>query len=622
MHARFLAAWCFVLLTAGCNGAFGKTLNSERAQMPTFNSVTQQALWSVSRITWTDNGRLAGRLSYGASESETFTLDVHRSSGAERGATCKNLQGPALLELCSELGRRDKELSLSIIVASNTVTFKESSPLYGSDAYERRTAKSIAWSSNYSHLLAGERLVRNDWTRRHPHEIAGAKIVEVGDEPGPVSKTEISILSVSGQKRIALALVDGVVTGGDWFKDQRVYFSAAIASENRTDIFEYDANSNGFTRVYSTEGVANSLVPRISPDGHRLALVLDVDNRRWGDFQSLVLVDLRSGAARRVTTDIALFDDDFFWSKDGQTIFARFRRGGFDSVVEIDLDGHHRMVRSGTRRYYSMLPSPDKKQVAYLTEDLDGKRDLRVYDLEMREEKTVLSVSDPTVQYSLSEWRQISWPAPGGISPNGFLFYPPNFDSTQKYPMIVDVHGGGGGSRLYMEAPITIGVNPGPLEWHAWAALGYLVFVPDYRSTGAYGPQPITEMYQRGVFDGLADAQDTIAGVEHLIKEGIADPTRVAILGHSAGGRRVFMALQERDNLFCAAILNDPIAPDPESFMYFISTGHLTGGSGLGILITYRIFRTFDFSAGSFQTERIDNGRERRQADGERDPHR
>ena len=38
--------------------------------------------------------------------------------------------------------------------------------------------------------------------------------------------------------------------------------------------------------------------------------------------------------------------------------------------------------------------------------------------------------------------------------------------------------------------------------------------------------------------------------------------------------------------------------------------------------ITYRIFRTFDFAGGSFQSERTEDGRERRHADGERSPHR
>mgnify|MGYP006301516889 CR=1 FL=1 len=41
-----------------------------------------------------------------------------------------------------------------------------------------------------------------------------------------------------------------------------------------------------------------------------------------------------------------------------------------------------------------------------------------------------------------------------------------------------------------------------------------------------------------------------------------------------------------------------------------------------GDAITYRIFRTFDFAGGSFQTERTDNGQERRQGDGRGDPDR
>ncbi len=556
----------------------------ERAVAPSFEAITRHPLDTVERLNWEDSNTLTGVIRQSRTDTNTFSLEIHENGAEYANTKCGDLSSGASLELCSKLTRDGERLLLSSNTNISSIAFKNTPPIYDSDAYGRRAVTPVAWSSDHAFLLAGERLVRNDWSQRTPKVIGGTKFVEVGDEPGPVSRTEVSILDISGQKRIASTLVDGLVSGADWFRSQRVYFSAAIASENRTDIFEYISGSQSFRRVYSTAGVANSLVPRISPDGKQLALVLNADNMRWGDFQSLVLVDVKSGKARRVTTDIALFDDDFFWSADGESIIARFRHGGFDSIVSIDLSGRALPVRSGPRRHYLMVPSPDRTRVAYLTEDLDGRSDVRVYDLGANEEKVELVTSNPATEYALSDWEQITWGAPGDVNPSGFLIYPPEYDSSKRYPMIVDVHGGGGGSRLYMDAPITIGVNPGPLEWHAWAALGYLIFVPDYRTTGAYGPAPITKMYRERVFDGLADAQDVISGVEHLIEKNIADPSRIALLGHSAGGRRVFMALHERSDLFAAAILNDPIAPDPESFMYFMSTGHLTGGSGLRIL--------------------------------------
>jgi len=50
--------------------------------------------------------------------------------------------------------------------------------------------------------------------------------------------------------------------------------------------------------------------------------------------------------------------------------------------------------------------------------------------------------------------------------------------------------------------------------------------------------------------------------------------------------------------------------------------GSISAAAAKRQLITYRIFRTFDFAGGSFQSERTGDGRERRQADGRGDPHR
>jgi dipeptidyl aminopeptidase/acylaminoacyl peptidase len=152
--------------------------------------------------------------------------------------------------------------------------------------------------------------------------------------------------------------------------------------------------------------------------------------------------------------------------------------------------------------------------------------------------------------------------------------------------MIVDVHGGGAGSRLYLYAPLTVGVSRGPLEWHAWAALGYVVFVPDYRSTGDYGSEVITARYQAGEIDAIGDIEDIVSGTRHMMDQGFVDRSRVAILGHSAGGKRVYILLTQHD-LYAAAILSESIPPDPLSNFINLATDEFTGGYPAGI---YREF--------------------------------
>jgi dipeptidyl aminopeptidase/acylaminoacyl peptidase len=79
---------------------------------------------------------------------------------------------------------------------------------------------------------------------------------------------------------------------------------------------------------------------------------------------------------------------------------------------------------------------------------------------------------------------------------------------------------------------------PQPLEWHLWAAKGYAVFIPEFRSSASFGSLAITrDLFQE--HDSLnGDLKDIEAGVDELIRQGIVDKDRMAVIGHSAGSLR------------------------------------------------------------------------------------
>jgi dipeptidyl aminopeptidase/acylaminoacyl peptidase len=62
-----------------------------------------------------------------------------------------------------------------------------------------------------------------------------------------------------------------------------------------------------------------------------------------------------------------------------------------------------------------------------------------------------------------------------------------------------------------------------------YAARGMAVFLPNYRGTHSYGRQVATPV------TGREPVEDIIAGVEHLVREGVADSGRLGISGHSHG---------------------------------------------------------------------------------------
>ncbi len=147
---------------------------------------------------------------------------------------------------------------------------------------------------------------------------------------------------------------------------------------------------------------------------------------------------------------------------------------------------------------------------------------------------------------ALSEVREVDWKTPDyPIHMRGLLFLPLNYEEGRRYPLIIDIHGGGPGASIYLLGGLLVTT---PLEWHMWAAKGYAVFVPEFRSSASFGSLAIRrDLLQK--YDILnADLKDIEAGIDKLIALGIVDPDRLAIIGNSAGAARAnwFAATTQR----------------------------------------------------------------------------
>jgi dipeptidyl aminopeptidase/acylaminoacyl peptidase len=322
-----------------------------------------------------------------------------------------------------------------------------------------------------------------------------------------------------------------------------------------------------------------SAVPKVSPDGRLVALALDVDNRRWDDFVSLAVVDARSGELIRITREHYVVPRSYAWSADGESLYFVGRFGGLDQVFRAGLDGDPERITVGERRHYGLQISPDGEWLSYQTEDGYGRKDIRVRSLASGEERVIAVLSDPAAEFSLGEFRHVRWRSTDGLDIYGFLFLPPDFDPAARYPLYVDVHGGGPGARLYLMGPLSVALAATPLEWHAWAALGYVVFVPDFRSSGEYGPQVAAARYAARDWDWggiVKDAEDIESGTRWMLRQDYIDRARVAVFGHSAGGARVNYLLT-RSKLYGAGIIHDAIPAGALPMTLVFMSGRKTG---------------------------------------------
>jgi dipeptidyl aminopeptidase/acylaminoacyl peptidase len=120
----------------------------------------------------------------------------------------------------------------------------------------------------------------------------------------------------------------------------------------------------------------------------------------------------------------------------------------------------------------------------------------------------------PSDKFESIEWEN------DGFHVQGWLTYPKNYDPSQKYPMIVEVHGGPSASA-------------GPRGGAQWAELGYFVFEPNPRGSFGQGEKFV----QANVKDfGYGDLRDILTGIDAIEKKVSIDDHRIGLTGWSYGG--------------------------------------------------------------------------------------
>jgi dipeptidyl aminopeptidase/acylaminoacyl peptidase len=140
----------------------------------------------------------------------------------------------------------------------------------------------------------------------------------------------------------------------------------------------------------------------------------------------------------------------------------------------------------------------------------------------------ILDPNPHTANWKFPTVEHVTWKAPDGASVGGPLELPFGWKKGDKpLPLVVAIHGG----------PTTASYNDQRFDPHNgrlyFAAKGYAVLAPNYRGSTGYGDKFLTDLVGN---ENDLDVKDIVAGIQHLIKEGIADPERIAVMGWSNGG--------------------------------------------------------------------------------------
>lgn len=291
--------------------------------------------------------------------------------------------------------------------------------------------------------------------------------------------------------------------------------------------------------------------PAISPDGKKIAFVGFDDRKASNQDNRLYVMDIDGRNRRLLTGSFDRSVDEPSWSEDGRSILVHYIDRGMGKIARVSLDGRVSDLVEGVgggsldRPYSGGEYSAGSGVIAYTTADAERPADLAVYRQGRSRRLTDLNASLISAR-RLGQIRKLEVKSTrDGQKIDAWLVLPPDYQPGQKWPLILEIHGGPGASY-------------GPTfatDMQLYAAAGYAVLYPNARNSESYGEA--FAQWTRGD-EPFADYQDFMSAVDAAIAAGVADPDNLFVTGGSYGGYAAAAIIGKTDR-FRAAALQKPV---------------------------------------------------------------
>jgi dipeptidyl aminopeptidase/acylaminoacyl peptidase len=318
------------------------------------------------------------------------------------------------------------------------------------------------------------------------------------------------------------------------------------ADEYRGEIWVMDANGEN-ARALTNNVIQESNV-ELSPDNSQVLFFADTNDRFELYYPpNLFVVPAGGGTPRQVVSDFPYTFEQATWAPDGRSILAVIDMGVHSEIFEIDLGSKRpRQLTDGAHFIppgWGVVPGAGK--MVFQIDEPTRFGDVWTMPLPpasggpVAPTRVTARFDALERDFALPRQEKVEWKGADGTTVEGVLFYPIGYQPGQRCPLVVQVHGGpmesdkfGAGSGLLLN------------YFPVLAAKGYAVLRPNYRGSIGYG-----SAFYRDVVNGFFNnmATDVIAGVDHLVRAGIADPDRLVLMGWSSGGTLVNKLLTMTD---------------------------------------------------------------------------
>ena len=262
-------------------------------------------------------------------------------------------------------------------------------------------------------------------------------------------------------------------------------------------------------RVNEAAYGTNTEVWTMTLQGKTRSLTESLDRNVAADVNS----DLRSG--------VGAMRPQF--SADGQTIFFMAMDGGSVPIFSVPTSGGDvKKVIGGERMALNFSVTADS--IVFGATTATHPNDIYIARLDGSDERALTDVNrDILDMLDVAEPESFWVEGKDGTRVQGWLLYPPGFDRSKQYPLVLEIHGG----------PHTAYGDAYFHEFQLLAARGNIVLYTNPRGSQGYG-----QAFSDAIINdwGGVDYDDIMACVDYAISQGSVDEARMGMGGGSYGG--------------------------------------------------------------------------------------